>query len=492
MKSYKHSRRIFLGAIGGAAGLVGLLDRLEAQEEGDPPIRRLFTVQRPVGTIWDNWWPSGNGSDLAGYTLGRIMEPFESLKDKMVIFRGIGLPHKGSAGGGHERGTVLTVTGRRAPNLYPGNGGDDPYAEGPSVDQLYLAASPILQNAPIQSLQLSCDQRADTPGEVSPRHLSYSGPHAPLAPYYQPLQAYERVFGSVMPGGTTDENLEALARARAQKQSVLDFALRDLERMRTVAPASQREKLDAYESAVRDLEMELDSLDADPSDPVFCGVSEPPEVVEVSQRVDPYFQGNVSPERDDEKHRRIGEMHLAVVKAAFKCDLTRTVTFQWSPGTNHVSFGNMWPPDEAIFKVHHTTSHNTPDNDIREFLTRIDQWYSQRLATFLMELESTEDFAGHPILENTLVPYISEISEGFTHSWRDMPWVVFGGAGTGLLGGQMWTHDGGTPSGATDGGQRSTNDYWMACAQAFGIPDFVLGDDEEMHSTAIEGIFAPV
>src|SRR5690606_25950505 len=97
--------------------------------------------------------------------------------------------------------------------------------------------------------------------------------------------------------------------------------------------------------------------------------------------------------------RRIGELHLAVVKAAFRCDLTRTVTFQWSPGTNHVSFGDMWPPDESVFKVHHTTSHNTPTPDIDEFLTRIDQWYSQRLATFLLELETTEDISGKMILD---------------------------------------------------------------------------------------------
>jgi hypothetical protein len=56
----------------------------------------------------------------------------------------------------------------------------------------------------------------------------------------------------------------------------------------------------------------------------------------------------------------------------------------------------------------------------------------------------------------------------------------------------MWTHDGGQPSGSTSARQRSTNDYWMACAQAFGIPDFVLGDDDNMHSTAISGIFNAV
>lgn len=486
MKSYSSSRRAFIGGIGGAVGLVSLLDRLEAQEEGANPIRRLLTVQRPVGTIPENFWPTGSGTDLSTYALSRILQPFAPVRDRMVVFRGLGLPYEGSSGGGHERGTVLTVTGRRAPNLYPGNGGDDPYAEGASVDQLLLQGSSILQDVPIQSLQLSCDRRADTPGEVSPRHLSYSAARAPMTPYYQPLDAYERTFGSVMPGGTTNENLEALARARAQKKSVLDFALRDLARMRTLAPSAQKVKLDAYEAAIRELELELDAI---PSDPESCGVPEPPEAVQVSQRVDPYGGQNVSPERDDEKHARIGQMHLSIIKAAFRCDLTRTVTFQWSPGTNHVSFGGMWPADEAIFKVHHTTSHNPNTPEIREFLTRIEVWYAEKLAAFLEELEATDDIDGKSLLDTTVIPYITEVSEGHNHSWNNMPWLLFGGASTGLRGGQYWAHSGGRSSSATGQNLRSTNDYWMACGKPFAVENFVVGDDDSMHSEAIPNIF---
>jgi hypothetical protein len=65
-----------------------------------------------------------------------------------------------------------------------------------------------LQGTPIASLQVSCDNRADTP-EVSTRNMSYSGPQAPLRPYYQPLEAYTRVFGTIMPGGATPGNLAA-------------------------------------------------------------------------------------------------------------------------------------------------------------------------------------------------------------------------------------------------------------------------------------------
>jgi hypothetical protein len=141
----------------------------------------------------------------------------------MVVLRDLKLPHEGSVGGGHERGTVLMLTGQRTKTLYPGNGGDDPQAEGLSVDQLFLRQSKELQGPPIASLQLSCDNRADTP-EVSTRHMSYSGARAPLKPYYQPRDAYQRLFGAMANMGDN----AALVQARLEKRSVLDFSLRDL------------------------------------------------------------------------------------------------------------------------------------------------------------------------------------------------------------------------------------------------------------------------
>lgn len=482
MTIHSLNRRKFLYGIGGAVGLSTWLSRAIAQEQGMVNPRRLVILQRPVGTIYQHWWPQGSGTNLANYQFPRILAPLNAFKQDMVVFRGLGLPHGGSAGGGHERGTVLTVTGRRCPTLYPGNGGDDPYAEGPSVDQLLLNGSSYLRSAPVQSIQVSCDQRADTPGEVSPRHLSYSGPRAPMRPYYQPVQTYERIFGTLMPGGGDD----SLRRARADKKSVLDFALKDLARMRTVAPSSQWEKLDAYEDAVRELEKELTN---DPTDPVFCGMSNQPENIQVNTRVDPYDGANVASERDDLKHRRIGELHWATIRAAFKCDLTRTVTFQWSPGTNHVSFADMWPPSPSTFKVHHTTSHKPSTADVVEFLTRVEVWYSQRLAEFLTSLKETTDITGKPIFDNTVLAYITEVGQA-NHSWDNMPWLLFGGRDTGIRGNQMWTHGGGRPSSATSNNMRSTNDYWMALARPFGVNNFVLGNDNTMYSGAISGIFS--
>jgi hypothetical protein len=472
--SYIFKRRSFLMSIGAAAGLCTLLRRMEQAEAQALTTQRVLFIQRPVGTVAQNWFPAGQGES---FTLSRILQQFAPLRERMVVFDDLRLPSNGSVGGGHERGTVLMLTGARTTRLYPGNGGDDPIAEGPSFDQHLVRGAPGLGGTAISSLQVSCDNRADTP-EVSTRNMSYSGPQAPLTPYYQPLDAYTRVFGTLMPGGPTAGSLAALARARQQQKSVLDFALKDLGRLQQLAPASQRVQLDMHAAAIREVEAEFDVV---PSDPAACGVATPPEAVRIASRLDPYSGDHVVPQRDDEVHSRIGALHLSVIKAAFRCDLTRAVTFQFTPGTNHVSFGDMWPPNPAQFKVHHTTSHDPGSADQAEFLTRVEEFYAARVSAFLQELEAEPEVAGGgSILDNTLVPYITEVAER-NHSWNRMPFLLLGGRNLGLIGGRLWDN------GA--GGLRSSNDLWMAVAEAMGMPGFVLGDDD-MHTTPISGLFA--
>jgi hypothetical protein len=155
------------------------------------------------------------------------------------------------------------------------------------------------------------------------------------------------------------------------------------------------------------------------------------------------------------------------------------ITFQFSPGTNHVSFGDLWPPNPAQFKVHHTTSHDPDTADTLEFLTRVELWYATRVSAFLQELAQEKQPDGSSLLDHTLVPYVSEVGARY-HNWDNMPFLLFGGPGVKLKGGQVWTNAG--------KGMRSTNDLWMASARAFGLNDFTLGDNDQ-HTTAIDGIF---
>jgi hypothetical protein len=458
---YRTTRRNFLS--GTAAGLGYFLLRAEARAQDLVVPKRLLVIHHPVGTVRSNWVCQGTETD---FRLSRILAPFEPVKSHMVVLDGMDIIAPG-VGGGHEKGTVTLMTGMRTLELYPGNGGDDPRAPGMSVDQRFLAVSPSLQGTPIASLQVSCDDRVDV-GELSTRRLSYAGPSAPMEPYLVPHLTYERVFGTLMPGANPAA-MEALRRARMLKKSVLDFGMRDLRRLRDLAPASERERLDAHEMAVRALENELDQ-GAD--NPDGCGLTESPEQLRpfldgTSNRIG---NGNYSTvdgrSRDDEIHETIGRLHFSVIRAAFQCDLTRVVTFQWSPGTNHVSFQGMYPGQPTSIKMHHPLSHEFNNPNAPEFLTNVEVWYSQRTSELLKSLLDTPDVAGGSLLDNTMVPYVTEVARA-DHTFNNAPFVVFGGPGVRLRGNRKKLY---SP-------RRPVNDMWLAVAQALDVPNLTrLGD----------------
>lgn len=471
VSSYSLKRRSFLTGLT-AAGLGHWLLRAEASAQGAPSPKRLLVIHHPVGTVRQNWTCSGSESD---FELSRILKPFEPVKSHMVVLDGIDIVGRG-VGGGHEQGTVTVMTGLRTRELYPGNGGDDPKAAGPSVDQRFLASSKTLSGAPIASLQVSCDDRVDV-GELSTRRLSYSGPAAPMAPYLVPHLTYARVFGSIMQGG--EASADALSQARMLRKSVLDFSLRDLKRLRALAPSSEYERLDAHEDAVRAVERELDAVGG--VDAASCSKPAAPPVLtpfndsaqnRIGNGIYSTVDGRIS---DEELHERIGTLHFAVIRAAFRCDLTRVVTFQWSPGTNHVSFKGMYPDEPDSIKMHHPLSHEFNNPKAPEFLTRIDTWYSERTAALLESLSSTPDIAGGTLLDNTLVPYVTEVARA-DHSFRDAPFVVFGGEGVRLRGNRLKKYN----------PRRPVNDMWLACAKALDVPDLRALGESDMYTGPLD------
>jgi hypothetical protein len=146
-----------------------------------------------------------------------------------------------------------------------------------------------------------------------------------------------------------------------------------------------------------------------------------------------------------------------------------------------VSFGGIGPPDPTVFRVHHPSSHDPESPDLIEFLTRGEEFYARHVATFVQDPAAEPEAGGSgSLLDNTLVPYITEVAER-TSTWTRMPFLALGGKNLGLVGNRIWTNGG--------AGLRFTNDLWMAIAEAYGIPGFTLGE-ADLHTTPIAGLFA--
>jgi hypothetical protein len=197
----------------------------------------------------------------------------------------------------------------------------------------------------------------------------------------------------------------------------------------------------------------------------------PPPVVAVPDDGKDHPEDLTATQADDTLHKQIGEYHQAIIRAAFACDLTRVATFQWSPGTNHIAFKGLNPDDLAGVYTHHPVSHNVSNADVDnaaptpsgrpgriQYLVNVDAWYSARMAEFLTTLKNTQDTFGNPLLDNMVVPYISEVSKAY-HAHNQMPLSLFGGKNLGIKGGQFVSFPTTT----------SYVDYLLTVMAAFGV-----------------------
>lgn len=504
--NYRIARRSFLAAVGGAVGLRIMLDNLVASAQGASSPPRFLMMHWPVGTVHYQFKPQGSGRD---FTFSPILQPFEDagLRDDMIILYGMDSNVGSGQGGGHEAGTPMATTGAACPGTRA-NGGeeDDAAAGGPSFDQIFLRNVPELQTPGVGYANAICDARVDSL-ETSTQCLSYGYTtrsiaaarggaggqiveNVPLLPELSPAQLYMQMFSSFMPGGDSPGNMEAAANALVFRKSVLDYSRHELERIKSLAPASEAAKIDLHAEAVRKIEAQLSDQIEQGGIAVGCTPPAPPDSALMGRnggRNSDYGRAQTST-ADDAVHEQIGKAHAGIIRAAFQCDLIRVATLQWSPGTNHVSFAGQYPDDDNAIYMHHPLSHDIGDaadvlnsmpNDTRrasivQFLANVQTWYNARTAEILVDLKNTEDAFGERLLDRTVVPYITEVAET-THRWSPMPALVFGGRALGMQGGQYVDLMGGGP-----GASRGYNAMWMSIAQAYLGADPLSALSEEV------------
>lgn len=424
-----HQRRTFLKLAGGSAALAHWLGLAVGRAQGAESPKRFVMVHRPNGTIAEDW--------LAGTTPGPILDPYKDVWANAVVVKGIDVrPSNGSTGGSHEAGLVTIMTGAK---LGPTDRTNDDYkSSAESLDQTLLKRAPILKGSRVQSVQMGSHGEQDGGNETPNVTMSYSAAAQPLYPTLSPYDVYKRLFGAeIIPGGGSTANLDELKRKRLKRQSVLDFITWDLARAKSAFPSEAKPELEAHTTAVREVEM---NLDAD------LKAAE----VNVNTCTKPAVDMSAKAGGDYVNVAKVGSQHLKLLAGAFRCDLTRVATFQWATGASRASFGNLGSNN------HHSTSHaNT-----RGPLSAIDKWFSEQTALFIRELVTSPDLGGGKLIDNTLVWYINEVSEGWNHSFNDYPFVLFGGDGVGLKArGRVLD---------VSGKGYTSNDIWTSLAPSYG------------------------
>jgi hypothetical protein len=397
--------------------------RVQGQQASYPT--RLVVFTTPNGTRNSLFWPTGTGTN---YTLNTITKGLEAYKSKLTFLKGIKLNDQlqnGSLGGmlgsEHARGTGGMLTGR------PLNAGTEfmsfgnttsGWGSGQSLDQ-YLAQK-LQPQTLFPSFQIGVHVR-DT--QVRAR-ISYTGSNEPVPPREDPADVFSALFGGIAGGGsgsTGGATDPALARLWAQRKSVFDLTIAEDERLKGLVSAADRQKIQAHQDAMRDVEQRLvGTVTTDPATPPENQSCMVPTIGNVDLTVDNQYQ-------------QAGQMQMDMAAAALACDLTRILTFQWSYSESEHLFQFL----NNIQGNHHAISHDFSSSGVNyDAYNAIQTWYAQQFAYFLGKLDAYPEGDG-TVLDHSLVLWATEIGESTQHDLTLMPYVFAGSAGGKIKAGQL-------------------------------------------------------
>lgn len=465
-------RTVLRGAAGLALGLPFLeamapMRRASAVEQEAP--KRVVVWFTPVGTVLGAWRPNGMGTS---WTASEILKPLDTpaLRPRLSILSGIrSASAEKLSGNGHAKGMSSMLTGRPFTEVKQTNFGDVGWGGGISFDQ--FLAQRLAQPGQLASIEAGILTRN---GGTS-RYMSYSGPgQAGIVPAEaDPRKIFARAFSNNPGVGASTAELE---KAVSQRRSVLDTVQLDFARLAGRLSAEDQARLDKHLTLVRELEerIQVGKYCAAPPAPVY----EDDQVRNI----------NLLPE--------LGRAQMDLVAASLACDVTRVATLQWSGGESEFDFRTVLPDlpwdqlscpssvdscsDNQPNSAHHVMSHIAPatsggiPSDMSEpqrvaltCLVGMYVWYSQQLAYFAQKLADTPDVDGRSVLDNTIILCATEIAEGPTHAYADVPYLLLGGSGSIKPGHFNFNN------------QHTQNNLFVTIAQALGLSDVTeFGDPE--------------
>jgi hypothetical protein len=419
------SRRELLRTTG-AAGLLFPFLRPRAASAA-PATPRLVLLMQSNGTHQPAFWPKlPDGVTLTapaplgmGGLSSPILEPLvgdPALAAKVTVIKGIN-NSSGGSGNGHDQGFTGLYSGYKSIGQFL-----DPWGGGISIDQTLKRTLSFPELFPT----LNCGVLAsDTPPfKAHRRSFSYVAPRQQVPTEVDPYRLYTRFFG-VGPRPEPGQDPVALAKHRLRrKQTVLDYARADLTSVRPKLGKLDREKLDAHETALREMEHRLGAtLLPDPDRPAHCTAVQPPGAA--IQSNDPLASlHGLNVRTEDNAPALVGVM-FDFLALCLSCQLTRIVTFQFGHGGEKWYFRWLGINQNSHDEIAHKDDGSDPV--VNEKFFKISRWYAEQVAMLARALDRFPEGEGS-VLDNSLVVWGNEMATG-PHGMNDIPIVLLGRAG---------------------------------------------------------------
>ena len=313
-----------------------------------------------------------------------MTQPLEKVKKHCVFLDGVTLVGTGET---HEGGAAKLLTGNNA----SGQSGSSS-----SLEVLMGAQNDTL----FRSLQMGC-----LGGYWPDKTISFDG--TTRLPYEDnPRSAYRTLFGGGGGGGASASVDEQLA--------ILSAANSDLMRLQAQLGSLERERLAMHADAMSQLEKRVKALQNNNG----------PAEGEVD-----FLSLGADDSRNTAKLKELSQVQQDIVIQALSTDVTRAISFMYSHPVSPIVVPGSSGGD-------HDLSHAGGQGYINS-----KRWWITEIADFIEKLANTPDGNGS-LLDNTIVMLCSEIGHGGLHSHDRIPFVLAGGANTGLQGNRALSFNG--------------------------------------------------
>jgi hypothetical protein len=371
------ARRTFLKA----AGITLALPLLEAMQPafaaaGGAMVapRRFVGIMTNMGILPQFFFPETAGLD---YTATPYLEILKEHRAQMTAFSGVSLP---GVDGGHAAERSF-LTG--APGASRGS-----FKNSVSLDQVMAEKIGVETRFPSISVMIGGDNLS----------LSWTRDGSMIPPQTSPLKLYQQLFVEDTAAGkaAAEERLK-------QDRSLLDSIREQSKRLERSVGAADRERLDQYFTAVRDLEARLVKAEG------WTKVAKPKVKEPAPQEIE---------DRNDLPKN--SAVMFDLLRMALETDSTRVITVAQS-------LASITPKTipGVQSNTHELSHHGNREEKIAE-LRRIEEAQFQQLTRFLSELRDAKE-SGTNLMERTAVLYGTNMGSANSHSNDNLPVLLAGG-----------------------------------------------------------------
>jgi hypothetical protein len=333
----------------------------------------MVAICTDMGLMPHLFFPEGEGHE---YKASPYLEMFKDFREDTTVFSGLSHPQ---VDGGHAA-DICFLTGAN----HPGGGG---FRNSISLDQ--FAAQRIGTETRFANLNLLI-------GHETSQCLSWTSSGVRIPPEKSPSALFGRLFLQGKPS-----EIDTRRRELREGRSILDAVTDSARGLQRQVGADDKQRLDQYFTAVRDLEQQFQKADA--------WETRPKPVVNVPPPIDI---------KDNNDTVGKSKLMYELARMALETDSTRIVTIMAQD--QHST--HLIPQADS----HHALTHHGNRPEAMATLQKMEENQLRAFHDFLTGLRGIPE-AGHSLLDRTVVLHGAGLGNANTHSNVNLPVMLVGG-----------------------------------------------------------------